>query len=219
MAAKTGIIKTTTVKAYITKAKKMRTQAAAVSKLIADFDAVLEAVIVEAVALAKAAKRNTVMKVDVAAAVDKYLKKTDLTWDQTAAQVIKHNPTDLGKISKTVLEWISAHEAEGNRPAARQQAIGMFVRDQLKRMFKDNAVPPAEIQRMLTLEYSNRTFNIQFPLLRQATSSNERRPDRYWKGPVKAYGAWYFICDEWFETRANNDRPYFERWLQRMGQD
>ena len=110
MPTKTGIIKTTTVKAYITKAKKMRTQAAAVTKLIADFDVVLEAVIVEAVALAKAAKRNTVMKVDVAAAVEKYLKKTDLTWDQTAAQVIKHNPTDLGKISKTILEWISAHE-------------------------------------------------------------------------------------------------------------
>ena len=115
MAAKTGIIKTTTVKAYITKAKKMRTQAAAVSKLIADFDTVLEAVIVEAVALAKAAKRNTVMKVDVAAAIEKYLKKTDLTWDQTAAQVIKHNPTDLGKISKTVLEWISAHESTKRR--------------------------------------------------------------------------------------------------------
>ena len=115
MAAKTGIIKTTTVKAYITKAKKMRTQAAAVSKLIADFDAVLEAVIVEAVALAKAAKRNTVMKVDVAAAVEKYLKKTDLTWDQTAAQVIKHNPTDLGKISKDILDWIAAHEAAGTK--------------------------------------------------------------------------------------------------------
>lgn len=110
MAAKTGIIKTTTVKTYITKAKKMRTQAAAVTKLIADFDAVLEAVIVEAVRLAKAAKRNTVMKVDVAAALDKYLKKTDLTWDQTAASVIKHNPTDLGKISKNILEWISAQE-------------------------------------------------------------------------------------------------------------
>jgi len=100
MAAKTGIIKTTTVKTYFTKAKKMRTQAAAVKKLIDDFDVVLEAVITEAVALAKAAKRNTVMKADVVTAINKYLKKTDLTWDQTAASVIKHNPTDLGKISK-----------------------------------------------------------------------------------------------------------------------
>ena len=115
MAAKTGIVKTTTVKDYITKAKKMRSQAAAVKKFIDDFDVVIEAVIVEAVALAKAAKRNTVMKADMAAAVDKFLKKTDLTWDQTAASVIKHNPTDLGKISKTILEWIAAHESAKRR--------------------------------------------------------------------------------------------------------
>ena len=110
MAAKTGIIKTTTVKAYITNAKKMRTQAAAVKKFIDDFDVVIEAVITEAVALATAAKRTTVMKADMAAAIDKHLKKTSLSWDQTAAEVIKHNPTDLGKISQTVMEWISAHE-------------------------------------------------------------------------------------------------------------
>jgi len=110
MAAKTGIVKPTTVKAYITTAKKMRSQASAVKKFIDDFDVVIEAVIVEAVRLAKAAKRNTIMKADMVAAIEKYLKKTDLTWDQTAASVIKHNPTDLGKISKTILEWISAHE-------------------------------------------------------------------------------------------------------------
>ena len=219
MAAKTGIIKTTTVKAYITKAKKMRTQAAAVSKLIADFDAVLEAVIVEAVALAKAAKRNTVMKVDVAAAVEKYLKKTDLTWDQTAAQVIKHNPTDLGKISKTILEWISAHEAQGKSLPVGTQAIGVFVRNQLEEMFRNNEVPSAEIQRMLTLEYSRRIFNLQFPLLRKAALPfpDEDTRLRYWVGAVTTHGEAYFICSQWFENRVNNDRPYFERWLQRMG--
>ena len=109
MPIKTGIIKTNAVKDYIA-TKKMRSQASAVKKFIDDFDVVIEAVIIEAVALAKAAKRNTVMKADMAAALEKFLKKTDLTWDQTAASVIKHNPTDLGKISKTILEWISAHE-------------------------------------------------------------------------------------------------------------
>ncbi len=111
MPTKTGIIKITTVKDYITKVKKMRSQSAAIKKFIDDFDAVIEAVIVEAVTLAKAAKRNTVMKADMVAAIDKYLKKTNLTWDQTVAEVIKHNPTDLGKISKTILEWLSAHES------------------------------------------------------------------------------------------------------------
>ena len=110
MPGKTGIVKTPTVKDYITKTKKMRSQDGAVKQFIDDFDAAMEAVIVKAVALAKAAKRNTVMEADMVAAIDKNLKKKDLTWDQTAAEVIKHNPTDLGMISKTILEWISAHE-------------------------------------------------------------------------------------------------------------
>jgi len=103
------------VKTYITTAKKMRSQASAVKKFIADFDVVVEAVIVEAVRLAKAAKRNTVMKADMAAAIEKYLKKTDLTWDQTSASVIKHNPTDLGKKANNILDWIDAHEADTKR--------------------------------------------------------------------------------------------------------
>jgi histone H3/H4 len=109
MPIKTGIIKTNTVKDYIT-AKKMRSQASAVKKFIEDFDVVIEAVIVEAVALATAAKRTTIMKADMAAAIDKHLKKTALAWDQTVAEVIKHNPTDLGKISQNIQEWIAAHE-------------------------------------------------------------------------------------------------------------
>ena len=109
MPTKTGIIKTNTVKDYIT-AKKMRSQAAAVKKFIEDFDVVIEAVITEAVRLAQAAKRTTIMKADMAAAIDKHLKKTALAWDQTAEEVIKHNPTDLGKISQNIQEWISAHE-------------------------------------------------------------------------------------------------------------
>ena len=115
MPIKTGIVKPTTVKTYITTAKKMRSQASAVKKFIADFDVVVEAVIVEAVRLAKAAKRTTIMKADMVAAIEKYLKKTDLTWDQTVASVIKHNPTDLGKISKDILDWIAAHEAAGTK--------------------------------------------------------------------------------------------------------
>ena len=58
MPAKTGIVKPTTVKSYITTAKKMRSQASAVKKFIDDFDVVIEAVIVEAVRLATAAKRT-----------------------------------------------------------------------------------------------------------------------------------------------------------------
>jgi len=30
---------------------------------------------------------------------------------------------------------------------------------------------------------------------------------------VKIFGEEYFVCSEWFEVFANNDRPYLLRWL------
>ena len=110
--AKTGIIRYNAVKAYIKDKKGMRSSKDAVDKLIADFDVVLEAVIDEAKALAQGEDRTTIMKEDVVAALEKYLQKQDLPWDETAKQVIKHNPTELGNISKEVRRWIREQEEE-----------------------------------------------------------------------------------------------------------
>lgn len=112
---KTGIIKFTTVKDYITKAKKMRSAKNAVEKLIDGFDAVLEKVIDEAKRLALKADRTTITKDDVAAALDKHLRRQNLPWDETAKEVIKHNPTDLGNISKEIQRWIREHEQPARR--------------------------------------------------------------------------------------------------------
>ena len=106
----TGIIKYTTVKAYLKDKKGMRSRKAAVNTLISDFDVVLEVVIDEAKLLARQARRNTIMKRDVVIAIAKHLKKQDLSWDQTAKQVIRHKPTELGRISKEVRRWIREHE-------------------------------------------------------------------------------------------------------------
>ncbi|MEQ8235211.1 MAG: hypothetical protein ABRQ23_00360 [Syntrophomonadaceae bacterium] len=70
-----------------------------------------------------------------------------------------------------------------------------------------------EIELMQTADYSKKTFDIQYPLLRKASLSNGQKVDRYWAGAVEAYGEKYFICSEWYETAQNNDRPYFMKWL------
>ncbi len=106
MPKKTGIIKYTTVKGYITKATKMRSKKGAITKLVTDFDVALKAVINEARALALEDDRNTIMQRDMATAINRHLKKKDLPWDQTLKEVIKHNPTELGKISKDIRKWI-----------------------------------------------------------------------------------------------------------------
>ena len=113
--AATGVLKPTAVTQYINRAAGMRTKKDAVAKLIADFDAVLTAVVAEARNLAHADRRTTILKRDVVAALEKHLRRKDLPWDETAAEVIKHNPTDLGKISKNIRDWITAHEDAGDK--------------------------------------------------------------------------------------------------------
>lgn len=108
--AGTGIIKFTSVKNYINEVEKMRIAKAAVNKYIAEFDDVQDTVIKEAKRLALEKKRSTILKPDIAAALEKYLRRKNLPWDETAKEVIKHNPTDLGKISKAIRTWIQEHE-------------------------------------------------------------------------------------------------------------
>ena len=110
----TGVIKPTAAAQYIKKATGLRVRTDAVDKLIADFDVVLVAVVAEAKALAQAGKRTTILTEDVAAAIDKHLRRRDLPWDETAKELIKHNPADLGKVSKAVRDWIREHEDAGD---------------------------------------------------------------------------------------------------------
>ncbi len=91
--------------------------------------------------------------------------------------------------------------------------IGALVRSTLTKMLQNKEISREEIELMQTEEYSKKTFDIQFPLLVKASLSNGKKPFRYWAGTVEAYGEKYFFCSEWYETEANNDRPYFMKWL------
>ena len=84
----------------------MRSSTGAVNKIIKDFDSTIEEVINEAGKLAKEDKRNTIMDQDVTPALEKHLGKKHLTWQETADEIIRQNPTDLGKISKAINDYI-----------------------------------------------------------------------------------------------------------------
>ena len=106
MPKKGEFIKFNTVKSYINDVKRMRSRNKAVNKLIKKFDSTIDTVITEAVRLAKEDKRNTIMEQDITQAIEKYLIKRPLTWQETAEEIIQHNPTDLGKISKAINTYI-----------------------------------------------------------------------------------------------------------------
>lgn len=110
MPKKAGFIKFNTIKEYFKDAFKMRSSESAVKKAISAFDSTIETVLKEAGELGQADKRNTVMDQDIISAVEKHIGKKNLTWQETAEEIIRQNPTDLGKISKTINDYIEKEQ-------------------------------------------------------------------------------------------------------------
>ena len=98
------------IKRYIIDAMKMRSSKPATKKLGSELNATIEAVIAEAARLAKKDKRDTIMGEDITAAIEKLIGKKHLTWKETVEQVLQQNPTDLGKISKAINDYIEKRQ-------------------------------------------------------------------------------------------------------------
>jgi histone H3/H4 len=113
MPNKAEFIKFNTIKAYINDILKMRSSESAVKLSMKEFDSAIEIVLKEAGELAKEDKRNTIMDQDIISAVEKHLGKRNLTWQETAEEIIRKNPTDLGKISKAINDYID--KDQGNK--------------------------------------------------------------------------------------------------------
>ena len=100
-------IRFNTIKEYINDNLKMRSSDSAVKLSIKEIDSAIETVLKEAGELAKEDKRSTVMDQDIISAVEKHLGKRHLTWQETAEEIIRQNPADLGKISKAINDYIA----------------------------------------------------------------------------------------------------------------
>ncbi|MNJ47578.1 hypothetical protein D3C77_427370 [compost metagenome] len=87
------------------------------------------------------------------------------------------------------------------------------MRTVLRKILEDGNVAVEELARMQTKEYSKATFDIQYPLLLKKSQTQEMRPVRYYSKPLIINGEEYFLCSEWYEVPANNDRPYLLNWL------
>jgi hypothetical protein len=93
--------------------------------------------------------------------------------------------------------------------------IGKYVRKTFNDLVKNNLIDRSEIERLQRGDYSKSTFDIQFPFLAKENSPYYERI-RYWKNPYHINGEVYFVCSQWYEVPANNDRPFYEGWLRKM---
>jgi hypothetical protein len=93
--------------------------------------------------------------------------------------------------------------------------IGKYVRKTFNELVKSKLIERSEIEKLQSGDYSKMTFDIQFPFLAKENSPYYERV-RYWKNPYHINGEIYFVCSQWYEVPANNDRPFYEGWLRKI---
>ena len=103
---KAEFLKTNPVKKYISGVLKLRSNETAVQKLIQEINSTIESVLTEAGKLAQDNKRNTIMEQDIITALEKYLGKKHLTWQEISDEIVLQTPADLGKITGFIKDYI-----------------------------------------------------------------------------------------------------------------
>lgn len=94
--------------------------------------------------------------------------------------------------------------------------IGKYVRLKLNEIVKKGLINQDEIEKLQENTYSKTTFDIQYPFLKKVINTEKQRPERYWRDIFTINDQDFYICCEWYENKNNNDRPYFETWLNKF---
>ena len=90
--------------------------------------------------------------------------------------------------------------------------VGKLAQVVFRKMLEEGAASDDEVLAMQQAEYSKQVFDLNYPLL--AKLGTEYDAVRYYVKPLTIRGVEYLMCSQWFETAANNDRPYLVRWIQ-----
>ena len=87
--------------------------------------------------------------------------------------------------------------------------IGQYVQKEFRYLFNNNLLTENEIQNLLKKDYSKRTFNQNFTILRHISEGTKDNigNNRYYTPEI--FGNKYYLTSQWVE----NHWEYFERWL------
>ena len=126
--------------------------------------------------------------------------------------------------AKEILEAETGTNSETNsveEPVIEKEdmKIGKTVRFLLTRFLHGEYLTENEIESMTDEEYSKKTFNINFQVLKAVDENapieeqkrDQRGYNRYYDSPITAENKKYLLCSQWVE---NLHRKAFERWLE-----
>lgn len=99
--------------------------------------------------------------------------------------------------------------------------IGAFVRESIRKLIHENALPCSEIEHLTDAAYCSATFGLSYPVLKPYDSSrpfDEQKRDsnnkynRYYNFILDSTYGQYLLCSQWVEQLH---RSHFEKWLSR----
>jgi hypothetical protein len=89
--------------------------------------------------------------------------------------------------------------------------IGVIAQTVLRDILESGGISADEIAGLQSREYSKAIFDLQYPLLVKASADFEKI--RYYSKPLQIHGEIFYLCSQWFEVPANNDKPYLLSWI------
>lgn len=89
--------------------------------------------------------------------------------------------------------------------------VGKLAQVVLARMLEEGKATSEEVRNMQTADYSKQCFGLNYPLLVKVGEPCDSV--RYYAKTLTINGVSYKLCSQWFETPANNDRPYLLKWI------
>jgi hypothetical protein len=108
----------------------------------------------------------------------------------------------------------------GKRPDGSKVKIGKYVQEAFRKLLHAKALPLEELDNLTSPEYSKKTFNLNFSVLKEydpnQTLDIQKRDDRgygrYYGYLLSAYDRQFLLSSQWVEKLH---RAKFERWFVR----
>jgi hypothetical protein len=117
--------------------------------------------------------------------------------------------------------WARSTASENSSPRTistdnlSQYKVGQIAKIFLWEALESGKADEDEVVLMRTKDYSKITFGLDHSLL--VAEEDEYISVRYYTTPLIIRGKKYRLCSQWFETFANNDRPFLLSWLSNHG--
>lgn len=94
--------------------------------------------------------------------------------------------------------------------------IGQLVKNSFQKLFKSKSLSENEVLNLMDNEYSKKTFDLNYPILKQFDDNNEVSPQRKINGYDRYYAnlfdGKYLLCNDWYDR----NRLLFLQWLNKV---